>query len=265
MSTSVRHDTHIFKTGKVTRFFDTLLALVWGGAMLVLVPVFGGVVGAIVDMCTGLTWLAIFAGVMVPLVTGRWVWRGTIEQLRFCVLIQPESLQLGSGIASSVVDYETVDEVTVLNDDLNGTGIGITTQGRDYSVRLSYENAVSCFRVLQDRCPNAVFIDADGHETVSVDHERPEDTALLIEKYKRRSGLRWTFACVSALSSTIWQLLMIVQWLRGTYPATKTEVVEMFITEAFLVLVTLSCAVFAREAFSQSRQAHDMLGCDPQV
>lgn len=254
------HDTDTdglpeFRTGTATRIGDSILAVGPAAMLLVGLPMFALAAGGFVVMATGPVWLGILVGLSMLTFFGRLLALGVCEQLRFRVTLFPEFVRLGKGIFRLDLPYEMIDEVVVMNDRENGVGVGFVSCGRTASVRLKFDDAIRCFESLQSRCHNAVFIDANGHELVSVDHECPEHTAWIIERYSRRSGVRWILGAVSCTGAAIWRLAEIVQVLRGKHPEVATLTPKMVIVDVILIVAAIGCVVSARAAFSRAERA----------
>lgn len=244
-----------FRTGRATEVGDTFVALIYAIAGLVFVPMGALVAGVAVIAFGGPRWLAVFVGLVTLILLVRPAWTGVIEQIRFCIVLQPQFLQVGEGISRIDLEYEAVDEVVVTNNETDGVGIGLSAHGRDLCVRLPVEQVTECFQALQARCPNAIFSDADGREYLNPDSEYPERTLLTIEKHKRKTALR----CLAALPFIVlwaaFYLLQVFQWLRGAIQMPQVAVPEIFIYAALSVISVLACLSWTASAFSKSRQA----------
>ena len=223
--------------------------------LLIGVPLFALAAGCGMYMLTGQIWLGILVGMLFLSIFGRWLALGVSEQLRFRVVLNPDFVRLGGGIFRLDLPYEEIDEVHVMNDRTNGKGIGFVSCGRTASVRLKLEDAIRCFEALQDRCPNAVFVDSCGNELVNIDHDQPDRTALVVERYSRRKGVHCVGAAIALICSALFQIAVTVQTIRGKNPELETSIPKMIIYSVALIAGAIGAITVARASFSRAERA----------
>jgi len=245
----------VFTTGRVTRIGAIFIAILFGVASLLFVPLGTVLAAGAVVVFGGPEWLAIIAAVVMLMILTPVVWRVVAEQVRFCVVIRPRHVQIGRGLVRRVLRCEDVDEVVLLNDNTDGRGIGVRARRRDCNVRLPLDQARECFRALVAACPNAVFQDEDGREYVHANQTRPEKTLLAIERHQYRVGFRCLMACPPLALWAAFNTVKVIQWGRGVVVVPAVAVPKLWLMTVLSAAAPLLCIWLASSAYSKAHFA----------
>ena len=127
-------------------------------------------------------------------------WRVVTEQLRFCVALLPDRVEVGRGRSCRRLPYEEVDLIAVPRTTRQRTWVRIRGRGVDAMALVAPEDLEPCVSALIERCPNAIFIDAKGQEHLPKQSRRPLRNLLILE---RRHWKRAMIYAIAALPMSV--------------------------------------------------------------
>jgi hypothetical protein len=174
-----------FLTDWKVRYSNTLFYLVYMiGLILVLISIVV-VLGFVLNNVNIPVWACVIIGGGIILALFRFIYRGTIECLRFCIIFHPEHLQIGRGLTRINIPYGEV-EMIGFPMEKGHSGVGVQYRGYPHVVLLPISAVNECMRHLRERCMNAIYVDYQGREHFPPNPNRPDFSIKIIYRHYRR-------------------------------------------------------------------------------
>lgn len=246
--------TLTFRTGLGTRLADSCVAVFLGLAIALLgllLPI--GVGKALVDAGAPV-WAVVAGGIVVVLLAWRFAWRLAVFRLRFRLVFHLDYLEIGGGWLRRRFAYEEIDEVRLPGLKEHGTWLKLWSGSTCVRIILDSNDVSTCWKLLGQLCPNAVFVDTQGNEHIRFNEADPIRSLLALERQQRRSYRRflWAGTMLTVLGGL--RTAAGVRALLGQMAGGLGIALTLF-TSVVLLSLGIGALVHCWRAFQTARQA----------
>ena len=241
-----------FRTPPVERWFDALVGAAGGGALAPL-SIFIPLGFALFFVEEFNISPSIAAAVALPICALglRLAWAVAAFRLRGRVIFHENYLQIGVGWFALFAAYDEVQEILwpVARE---GSWLKLRIGGKFVRVVLTTDDLRQALQLLAERCPNAVHVDGEGGEHLSLRNNNAASTTLVLERR------RWQLAFGMALAALFFAVLfcgrafVLWQWRRGNLQLAMWE--QAWIV-ADVLLRAIAAFVLAASGINFARQA----------
>jgi hypothetical protein len=124
---------------------------------------------------------------IVALLGIRWSWKLAVSKMRFCIIFQPLSLQVGRGPARCIFPYEDIETVALTRFGRHGCCFKLICGRKKPRVYLNQQQSHDCYIFLRHYCCNALLVYGNVREYLPANPTRPDQTlAAMVNHYKKR-------------------------------------------------------------------------------